>query len=79
MSKKKEKKKKKVEQTRVYKPQVMCIYLSDCNSMWFMFNREQSHTYGKRTPIRLFTNVWKNQSDRDDCKFFFAIAFATRI
>lgn len=31
-------------------------------------NREQSYTYGKRTPQTYFTNVWENQSDRGGCR-----------
>lgn len=28
------------------------------------FNREQSHTFGKKTSQKYFTNVWENQSDK---------------
>lgn len=46
--------------------------------MWFIFHREQSHSYGKRAPQTYFTNVWQNQSDRGGCKFFFLLLLSLR-
>lgn len=45
---------KQTKQTNPCKQQVIRIYLSNCIFMCFIFNREQSHTYGKRTPQTYF-------------------------
>lgn len=38
-----------------------------------LIGNSRTHTV-RETPVRLFTNVWKNLFDRGDCKFFFVIA-----
>lgn len=51
---------KKKNKQNSCKLQIIRIYLSDWNFMWFIFNREQSHTYGKKKPNMFYKCLAKS-------------------